>query len=509
MSKSTKQYKNVYTILEKVKKGEIQSQSYYKDRDGLFGKINFYKKSDIIKPYIHYIDEDKISSLVGKEIENIQSIQDYYSRFKTSAAFGRIQDDKKPDLKAFHNKLKENFRKIPKSLQYDIHKLYYHKMDKLEFEERDGKTATRFKFLEKANNPVGKIMTEGSNLKSTIFTKNMMLYYLMQLTQMEYVDPDAQQQMMDGLNGSDDSQFNQDDIDNTMDKHMNSTASRNMLDKLMQEAQETCKLMDEHIDKDIQEKMFDQAHRGGNSNEAGKLSPDYIRQIAAKLESVKLSMGSLKEKLKKLLDKSASYFSSRKITTYEDLFNAQDVSGLEDYELLHPKLRKMFIEDIMIKDTKSVGKIDVYVDISGSMSSPCGTRNSQGQSISKIDFAKSMIAKLKEMDMLNDVYLFDTRVKKHRNDMISIAMIDCGGGTTIDNAVRSIVNNGINALVITDAEDHCGIYSDKAFFIGVEGSRFNGFRSDVIEQYSNKGQVVVFNGSRIFNVDKKGYQIVN
>jgi hypothetical protein len=37
MASKGKQYKNVYTILEKVKKGEIQSQSYYKDKEGLFG----------------------------------------------------------------------------------------------------------------------------------------------------------------------------------------------------------------------------------------------------------------------------------------------------------------------------------------------------------------------------------------------------------------------------------------------------------------------------------------
>jgi hypothetical protein len=503
MSSKGKQYKNVYTILEKVKKGEIQTQSYYKDKDGLFGKINFYKKADLVKPYIHYIDEGKIDSLVRKEIQNQKSITEYFNRFKTSSAFGRLPEDQKPDLQKFHQKLQENYEKIPKSLKYDIHKLYYHKMDKLEFTERDEKNATRFKFLEKANNPVGKIMSEGSNLKSAVFAKNMMLYYLMQLTQMEYVDAQAQQQMMNGLNGNDDAQFNQDDIDDAMKKHMESTPSKNMLEKLMQDAQDTCKMMDEHIDQDVQEKMFDQANKDGGET-AGKLSPDYMRQIVARLESVKLSMGSLKEKIKQLLDKSASYFSSRKIVKYEDLFNAQDVSGLEDYELLHPRLRKIFAEDIQIKDTKSVGKVDVYVDASGSMSSSCGVRNAQGSQISKIDFAKSMIAKLREMDMLNDVYLFDTRVKKYRNDMISISMIDCGGGTTINEAVRSIVRNDINALVITDAEDSCSIYSDKAFFIGVEGSRFNGFSHDVIQQYSNKNQVVVFDGHRIQKVDAYG-----
>jgi hypothetical protein len=506
MASKSKQYKNVYTILEKVKKGEIQSQSYYKDKDGLFGRLNFYKKSDLVKPYIHYIDEGKIDSLVKTEIQNVKSIQEYYHRFRGTAAFGKLPEDQKPDLQKFHEKLKENYDKLPKSLKYDIHKLYYHKMDKLEFTERDEKNRTRFKFLEKANNPVGKIMSEGSNLKSAVFTKNMMLYYLMQLTQMEYVDPDAQQQMMNGLNGEGDSEFNQDDIDKAMDKHMNSSAGKNMLEKLMQDAQDTCKMMDDHIDQDIQEKMFEEANKNGGQD-AGKLSPDYMRQVAAKLESVKLSMGSLKEKIKKLLDKSASYFSSRKIVKYEDLFNAQDVSGLEDYELLHPKLRKIFAEDIQIKDSKAVGKIDVYVDVSGSMSSGCGVKNTNGDQISKIDFAKSMIAKLKELDMLNDVYLFDTRVKKYRNDMISISMIDCGGGTTINEAVRSIERNGINSLIITDAEDNCSIYSDKAFFIGVEGSRFNGFNLDVVKQYSDKAQVVVFDGNRIRSVNQSGHAV--
>lgn len=501
-----KQYKNVYTILEKVKKGEISQNNYYRDREGLFGKLNFYKKSDLIKPHMHYIDEGKLSKLIDQEVENMNNIQKYFNKFAKTAAFGRMPDDRKPDLNKFHEKFMENYKKLPKSLQYDVQKLYYHKMDRLEFEERTDKNQTRFKFLEKANNPVGKIMTEGSNLKSAVFTKNMMLYYLLQLTQMEYVDPAAHQNMMNSLSGEggggDPKQSDKD-----MNNHMDNKAGNNMLDELMNDAQQTAKMMDQHIDKDIQEQMFDNAFRGGGGRDAGKLSPDYIRTIAEHLESVKLSMGSLKEKIKKLLDKSTSYFSSREIVKFEDLFNADDVSGLDDHVLLHPKLRKIFLEDIMVKETKKVGKIDVYVDISGSMSSGCGVRNTKGQMISKIDFAKSIIAKLKELDILNDVYLFNTSVKKYRNDLISISMIDCDGGTTIDAAMRSIEKNQNNALVITDAEDHCSIFSHKAFFIGVEGARFTSFNKDVVKEYSNRGQMVVFDGNRIYNVDKDGYTV--
>lgn len=500
---SGKQYKNVYTILEKVKKGEIQGNHYKSEEGGLFGKLNFYKKQDLVKPYIHYIDEGKIQHIVEKDINSMESIKEYFGKFSKSTSFTKIQEDQRPDLQKFHQKLRENYQKFPKHLKYDIQKMYYNKIDKLEFEERTDSNRTRYKFLEKANNPVGKIMSEGSNLKSAIFTKQMMLYYMMQMTMMEYIDPDAHQQMQNGLDGGPDSEFNNNDIDDAMNKMMNNQLSKNMLDKVMEDAQETCKMIDEHLDKDVQEKMFDQAYRGGDSGEAGNMSPDYFRKVAARLESIKLSMGPLKEKLQKLLDKSVAFFSARKEVIYDDFLNAQDVAGLDDYELLHPKLRKIFLEDVMIKEHKYVGKIDVYVDVSGSMSSSCGVKNNQGSQISKIDFAKSMIAKLKELDMLNDVYLFDTRVKKYKNDLISISMIDCGGGTHTDTAIHSIEKIGNNALLITDAEDSCRIHTDKAFFIGVQGARFSGFHHTYLEN----NQCVVFDGTSVRRVDMHGHAV--
>ena len=505
---SGKQYKNVYTILEKVKKGEIQSH-YNNEDGGLFSKLNFYKKADIIKPYVHYIDERKIQNIVESQLklqgDNSRKIQEEYNNFVKTAGYAKIPDDKKPDYPRFLEKVNENYKKFPSHLKYDVFKMYYNKMEKLEFEERDEKNYAKYKFLEKANNPVGKIMTENANLKSSIFTRNMMMYYLLQMTQMEYVDPDAHQDVQNGLDGSPDSDSG--DVDKALDKLFNSQTSKNMLERMMKDAQETCKMMDENLEQDIQERIFQEANTNAGGDEAGKISPNYMRQVEARLSSIKLSTGSLKEKIKKLLDKSASYFSSRQVVKYDDLFNADNVSGLEEYIFLHPKLRKIFAEDILIKETKSVGKIDVYVDISGSMSSSCGVKDVNGNNISKIDFSKALIAKLKEMDMLNDIYLFDTRLKKSKTDLISISMIDCNGGTDIDVAVNSIVRNDMNALVVTDAEDRCHVYSEKAFFIGVDGSNFRHFDAEIIQKYSDRNQVVVFNGSKISKVDKDGYVI--
>jgi hypothetical protein len=500
---SPKSYKNVYTILEKVKKGEIET--HYKDRDGLFGKINFYKKPDLIKPHLHYIDERRLENIMDSYMCDSKMITENYNKFGKTADFKKISPDQQPNNTVFHQKFQENYKKFPKHMAKDIFKMYYNKIEGLDFEEREEKNHTKFKFLERSNNPVGKIMSEHSNLKSAIYARNILAYFITRMTIMDFIDPNASQDIKNGLNGQSD--FDNDGADKAMKQMMDSTQGKNMLEDAMQKAQELCKQMDDVMDGDVQEQMFEAANEPGSSNGAAKLSPDYLRTVAASLENISLSMGSLKEKIKKLMDKSASYFSSKKKTIYEDLFNSDNVAGLDEYEMLHPKLRKLFIEDVTIKDTKSVGKIDIYIDRSGSMSSYCGVQNANGNSISKMDFCKAFTAKLKAMDMLNDVYTFDNRVKKGKNDIISIAMMDCGGGTTINAAVELINKNGRNALIITDAEDNCSIYSDKAFFIGVQGANFNYFDEAAIKEYSDKGQVVIFNGESIQKVDQFGQTI--
>ena len=498
-------YRNVYTILEKVKKGEIDTY-YKKDDGGLFGKINFYKKPDLVKPHMHYLDEHKIDAIMDAYATDGKLVSEEFTKFAKSADYNKkIPDGKKPDASTFHQKFLDNYRKFPKHMIKDIFKMYNNPMEKLEFEERTDKNNTKFKFLENANNPVAKIMSQGSNLKSAIFARNILANYIMRMTMLDYVDPDASETIKKGLNGTSD--FDSKDAAEAVDDMCNSTQAKKAMEDAINKATELCKNMDDAMDDDIQEQMFDNATEHGENCSAGDISPNYIKQVTSRLENIKLSMGSVKEKLKKLLDKSASYFSSRQQVTYDDLFNSDNIAGLEDYELLHPKLRKIFAEDLQVKETKSIGKIDVYIDISGSMDSGCGIENSQGNNITRLDFCKSMVVKLSQMDMLNDVYVFNNSVKKYKKDPVSISMLDTSGGTTINTAVKSIERNGVNAIVLTDAEDHCNIYSEKAFFIGLQGANFNYFQEDVIKQYSEKDQVIVFDGHTIKYVNEDGYVV--
>jgi hypothetical protein len=261
---SPKNYKNVYTILEKVKKGEIDT--YYKEKDGLFGKINFYKKPDLIKPHLHYIDEMRLENIMDSHLKDPKTIQQSYAKFTKTTDFKKIDPSKQPDQNAFYQKFQENYKKFPKHMPKDIFKMFYNKMERLDFEERTEKNHGKFKFLERANNPVGKIMSEHSNLKSAIFARNVMAYFIARMTIMDYVDPNNSQKIKDGLNGNSD--FDNEGFDDAMKDVMDSKQGKAMLEEAMQQAQELCKQMDNIMDEDIQEQMFDAANEPGQSGEA-------------------------------------------------------------------------------------------------------------------------------------------------------------------------------------------------------------------------------------------------
>lgn len=492
-----KEYKNVYTILEKVKKGEIDT--YYKDRDGLFGRINFYQKPDLIKPHLHYLDESKIENIFDTYMNDKSIIKENFQKFQKLSDYKSLADDQKPNFDSYNQRFVENYENFPAHIGKDIFKMFYNKMTKLDFEERTDKNYSQFKILERSNNPVAKIMTENSNLRSAIYARNLISYFVTRMTMMEYIDPNACEDLKNSLEGK--SEFDNENIDKILETMCDSRSGKNMLEDSLQKAKEACDSINNTMSEELQEQMFDAA---ADDKEAGKLSPDYIQTVTRNLEKVSMSLNTLKNKIKKLLDKSISYFSSKKITKYEDLFSSDNLGGLEDYELLHPKLRKLFVEDLQVKDSKSIGKINIYIDVSGSMGSDCGVRNVKGETISKIDFAKSFVAMLKKNDLLDQVYIFDGRVRNYKSDVISIAMLGCNGGTCLDNVIDHINRDTKNALIITDAEDRCNKYSDKAFVVGVAGSDFTYFEESVLEQYVENDQLVVFDGSKISKVNKFG-----
>jgi hypothetical protein len=422
----------------------------------------------------------------------------------------------------------EVYHSFPKGLVNDFYNLFNKPIDQLEFEDRSEENKLRYKFLEKANHPISKIMTEGSNLKSVIFTKHVMEYFINMLTLLKLQKPDEYEEMMkqackNGQGNNDDSGDQEDgpegdgqpqhdggagkgntksspkSLDKILEDMLKQKNNENMLKEAMQKAQDTCQTVNDSMSEEEQEETW-QAITTGDRGALDKVDPEKLRRLISELEKVRMSMGRVKDFIKKIMDRSVSYFSAREEVEFDSLFENGAVDQIEDMYMLHPKLRVVMAEDIMVRDIKRMGKINLYIDISGSMSDSCGVKSSDGFRITKLDFAKSFAFKMKELNMVNEIYEFNTQVKKCGTKVADILGMHCSGGTSINAVVEHIKRIGENSLIITDAEDYCNIYSEKAFFIGVEGADFRSFHN--VEQYQE--QLCVFDGKGLYKVDSTG-----
>lgn len=476
------------------------SDMFYKGGWSLRDRVGYQKKSDLITPTLHRWDETSVSRYLDKMMGNTESI-----RAKWSAMYSGMKtpDDQIPDFASYVRKLKSNMERLPKHLAYDIYKMYYHKKDSIKFTERNKENRHRYQVIDRSSDAVGKIMSEGSSLKSAVFTGNVILHLLMHLTAMDYTNHRSADKVQKCLSGDPLSKNTSEQGEDILNQILNSKEFTQGLEKTLSDAKQTCKMIDDNIDADTQNQIFD---TGGNGSlDVSEMSIDKLSGIEHSIREIKMNIGSLKERIQNILNRSFSYFSSRKFTEYEDFFNTTDMSALDDYVLLHPALRKIFVQDILIPQTRYKGKINVYVDISGSMAGTSGVKNFEGRIMSKMAFARILVAKLHEMDMIEELYTFDNFVdEKRKLTMLSIATIDGNGGTNLNNVVQHIEKNKVNSLVITDAEDNCTMYSDLAYFVGVKGANFAHFHAQALQKYSESQQMIVFDGNRIYSVDKKG-----
>lgn len=561
MSKSKKTLTNINTIFEKSRRGELDvAEGGYSFRSKF--NIEFNKRAELVKPYLHYIDDKSLNRSVERYVTNPASHSEVVAlakKYNKNLKSGDTLAQEMSDL----------WKRFPKEIVSDIFSMYYNNTESLEFADRTDKNKFRYQMLEKSADPVTKIMSKESNVKSMVFTRGLVQYFLTMMATLQQEDPDKFEQMMkqmgggdgdeegdqegegsgsgdasnkDGKDGKDKQDHKSDpnaggdekdskssngpsngsgngdtkgkspsqlakDLAQRFDDHQSSKA---ILNKIMDDAKQTVKDMDKLMSKEELDNLWkDVGDRDIRTSTKALNQTDkkYLEKIETELRKVSLNLSNIKQKIKSLLDKSVSYFSSREIVQFENIFEADTLDGLQDYELLHPKLRKIFLEDILVKDIKRLGKIDIYIDVSGSMSSSSGVKDIDGRNMSKELFSKAFAYKMKEMNLLNEVYSFESTVKYEGNSLFDILNVGGGGGTCIDNVVRSIQKNKKNAIVLTDAEDCCSLYSENAFFIGVQGARFSSFQQNILREYQAKNQLTVFDGKRVYNVDSAGYQI--
>lgn len=552
-------YKNMNTLFERVKTGKVGGNVAVKT----FSNINYFKKKELVKPYLHSIDQMSLDNSIDNYIQS-DSINNGLLE-KTVSRINTIHKSKGEttvvDKATVAKQMRDVYKSFPKEIGRDVFNQYYSDIKKLNFEDRSDYTKNRYKMIDKANDPVTKVITRDSSIKSMIYSRNMIQYYISMLTIIKAEDPqgyeklmndikkeganqkpqngngcskpgddkqsesqpqksddqsqqdgdtqsDAQSNSQSGSNKGDSKQKNNDSksaLDKIMEKFLDKpdSSSQSMYEQAMQQAKDTSEKIDKIMSKDDVDELWDKLSYN-SASALQKIDDKYLTEIEQKLTSIDMNGDKLKPYLKKILDKSFSYFNGKEEHIYDEFLNSPDISEILDFELLHPKLRKFYLEDIQVKTTKKIGKINVYVDISGSMGT---SANISEVRMTRLTFAKAVLLRLKKMDVIDEIFTFNNNVKKRNTDVTDILTINGSGGTSIDTVINHVDKLDKNAIIITDADDIVYQYSDKAFFIGVAGADFRHIKFGVREQYVSNKQLIQFNGDDVYNIGFDGLPI--
>src|SRR5690606_30989758 len=142
---------------------------------GLFGTVKYYKRPELIKPYLNYIDASATESLINTGMLNSSSDKMLNKIYK------ELQDKKlyNNSFSEFNKQIHEIWGEVSHTKLYsDIMNLFYNPAQNLEFEQRNDKNKFRYRLLDKINNPYIKITSQGDSLKSAIMTKYTVYYLL-------------------------------------------------------------------------------------------------------------------------------------------------------------------------------------------------------------------------------------------------------------------------------------------------------------------------------------------
>lgn len=269
------------------------------------------------------------------------------------------------------------------------------------------------------------------------------------------------------------------------------SATEDIIDKALENAKKDIEDAKSKADDKIQElenQLGKEALQDLMNNE-----PEFLEEIEVlkdKLRAVTINKESVKKVMEKILNESMNYFSSKFKRVEESLFDCEECEDLFGLEFLHPIFKNAEIMNIGNETRIYKGKIDLYLDCSGSMSS---YETFEGVQIRMSDLVKGIAMVLFRMNLIENLYFFDGQIYEIKNiNELKILSFSKSGGTNFNRVVQKIRENGNNSVVITDGYDSCYEYSKQAFWVGVGGTRFESY-NDQFATYRKANQCVSYN----------------
>ena len=405
---------------------------------------------------------------------------------------------------------------LPQHMIDDVYSMYVNKDIKRKPVDRTN--VVKQKVMDKVYNSLTKVVTEDSPLFSQVLTRELAMY--MQKIERELKeeqekngggsgspfdgddegeddgqgegqgegepgdgDEEGQGQTPGGKGVSKDhNKGKHGDLEDMADKVLDSAQNEQQLEQAMNNA--------DKIMKDLTEKLGEEALADLANNDADFLNS--IEKIKGALDRVSINKESIKQVLVKILDESQNYFSQKFHTVEETLFEAEQFDDLFGLEFLHPIFRNAELLSPGNATRVYKGKLDLYLDCSGSMGSH---EKFEGTNIRMIDLVKGIAMVLYRMNMIDKLYFFDSQIYEIKNiNEFTILGFDRSGGTNFDNVTLQCAQNGRNSVVITDGEDSVSDYKKNIFWVGVGGTQFHGWGGEgAFATYKSMRQCVTYN----------------
>tara|TARA_R100001086_G_scaffold198857_1_gene115145 strand:- start:548 stop:1876 length:1329 start_codon:yes stop_codon:yes gene_type:complete len=363
---------------------------------------------------------------------------------------GRDQQRVSDNVKKLLSSNTEEHEQIPKYLLYDIYNKFYSSRKEMQIKTPNQHNRWLFDFLtKKMNTYYVKGMTEQNALTSALFTKELVYMIAEKMPENGNGENNAEQALQD---------LSSDDVSRMMEQ-----ASQNVGDQLEQIESLKSEIGDGQEDND-DGKSGKSAGKGQSTMSIRNVMT--LEEMYKHLYKINFNNSKLSRFIKDSLKFSTTYFSSQYVDEEESLLDAEDVDTLMGVENLVPVLRKLHLDDIVTYKRKYNMKFDVYIDISGSMGSGMSAN-------SDLMNAKLVALKLCKLDLVQDIYTFDTSISP-KLTKLQLVNTDSRGGTSIETVCRQIKRNDRPSVIITDASDSVSTHTGKAYFIGVPGARFNG-----------------------------------
>lgn len=342
----------------------------------------------------------------------------------------------------------DGFKNVPDFMIRDVFKTYYNPQEDIKYECNE-LMFWWHEMLQNANNYLLKSVTINKPGYSFIATK-----HIIQLLREEIEQNEDFKDMLNDMQGGGDQDPSQPSPGSGSGQPNMDQINQNIQDKMEQASQDASD--------EIQQKEDAQEAMGGGDL-AGK-GPTDIEMLEEKMQMIKdvvLNKNEVGRLIKRSIKGFKKGFGTRQITTEESLFEADVVDDLIDQHYLFDEILAM---DVNVRDSRSqMVAFDLYIDISGSMTS---SMNIYGKSVSRMNMAIALTARMNTMGCLGELYVFNGGIRKLK-DVEDIWRLNPSGGTDIERCMKQIKGNGRPSVILTDGEDGFSTYAESAFIMSI------------------------------------------